>query len=244
MRQALLYGLNRENLIEQVYQGKQIVADTIVNPLDWCYDPNVKKYPYDPAKAAALLDDAGWKMGADGKRVNAQGKSLDLEIMTTAGNRNREVTELVVQSDWKRLGVTVTLHNQPARTMFGESVLKHAYPDFALFAWFSSPENVPNQTLRSDMIPTAENNYSGENSEGYRSPEMDKLVDAIEVELDKTKRGALWKQLQALFAEDLPMLPITYRSDPYVLPLWLKGVEPTGHQAPTTLWIENWRAEG
>jgi peptide/nickel transport system substrate-binding protein len=175
--------------------------------------------------------------------VNAAGKTLDLEIMTTAGNRNRETTELVVQQDWKRLGVTVSLRNQPARTLFGETVLKHAFPDFALFAWFSSPENVPRETLYSDMVPTAASNFSGENAEGYRNPQMDKLLDSIEVELDKTKRGELWKQFQALYAEDLPMLPITYRSDPYILPTWLKGVEPTGHQASTTLWIENWRVE-
>ncbi|HEY1722813.1 MAG TPA: peptide ABC transporter substrate-binding protein [Magnetospirillaceae bacterium] len=240
VRQALLYGLNRQALIQQVYQGKQIVADTDVNPLDWCYDPNVKKYPYDPAKAEALLAEAGWKKGPDGKLVNAAGKPLNLEIMTTAGNRNREVTEIVIQEAWKRLGITVTLRNQPARTLFGEAVLKHAYPDFALFAWFSSPENVPVQTLRSDQVPTAANGFSGENSGGYKNPEMDKLLDAIDVELDKTKRAALWKQFQQMFADDLPMLPITYRSDPYVLPVWLKGVEPTGHQAPTTLWIENW----
>ncbi len=244
VRQALLYGLNRDALIRQVYQGKQLVADTSVNPLDWCYDAGVKKYPYDPAKAEALLAEAGWKKGPDGNLVNAEGKPLTLEIMTTAGNRNREVTELVVQADWKRLGITVNLHNQPARTMFGESVLKHAFPDFALFAWFSSPENVPIQILRSDEVPTAANGFSGENAEGYRNPEMDKLLDAIEVELDRTKRGELWKKFQAMFAEDLPMLPLTYRSDPYVLPVWLKGVEPTGHQAPTTLWIENWSVAG
>jgi len=243
VRQALLYGLDRATLIQQVFQGKQIVADTMVNPLDWCYDANVKKYPYDPAKAAALLDEAGWKAGADGERLNAAGKPLAIELMTTAGNRNREVTELVVQQAWKRLGINVTLRNQPARTFFGETVLKHAFPDFAMFAWFSAPENVPREILYSDMVPTAANNFSGENSGGYRNPEMDKLLDAIEVELDKTKRGVLWKQFQELFAEDLPMLPITYRSDPFVLPTWLKGVEPTGHQYPTTLWIENWRAE-
>ena len=240
VRQALLYGLDRETLIKQVFQGKQIVADTMVNPLDWCYDPNVKKYPYDPKKAGELLDEAGWKLGADGHRVNAQGKPLSFEIMTTAGNRNREVIELVIQQAWKRLGIDVTLRNQPAKTLFGETVLKHAYPDFALFAWFSAPENVPREILNSTMIPTAANSYGGENSGGYKNPEMDKLMDAIEVELDKTKRGALWKQFQTLFAEDLPMLPITYRSDPFVLPTWLKGVEPTGHQYPTTLWIENW----
>jgi peptide/nickel transport system substrate-binding protein len=240
VRQALLYGLDRETLIKQVFQGKQIVADTMVNPLDWCYDPNVKKYPYDPEKAKALLDEAGWKVGADGQRKNAQGKPLALELMTTAGNRNREVTELVVQQAWKRLGINVTLRNQPAKTFFGETVLKHNFPDFAMFAWFSAPENVPREILNSEMIPTAANNFGGENAGGYKNPEMDKLMDQIEVELDKTKRGELWKKFQAMFAEDLPMLPITYRSDPYVIPTWLKGIEPTGHQYPTTLRIENW----
>ncbi len=243
VRQALLYGLDRETLIKQVFQGKQIVADTMVNPLDWCYDANVKKYPYDMAKAKALLDEAGWKEGAGGQRMNAQGKPLAIELMTTAGNRNREVTELVVQQAWKRLGITVTLRNQPAKTFFGETVLKHNYPDFAMFAWFSAPENVPREILNSEMVPTAANSFGGENSGGYKNPDMDKLMDAIEVELDKTKRGELWKKFQALFAEDLPMLPITYRSDPYVIPTWLKGVEPTGHQYPTTLWIENWHEE-
>jgi peptide/nickel transport system substrate-binding protein len=240
VRQALLYGLDRQTLIKQVFQGKQIVADTMVNPLDWCYDPNVKKYPYDPVKAGKLLDEAGWKMGPGGHRVNAQGKPLSFEVMTTAGNRNREVTELVIQQEWKRLGIDVTLRNQPAKTFFGQTVLRHAYPDFAMFAWFSAPENVPREILNSEMIPSAANNYGGENSGGYKNPEMDKLMDQIETELDKSKRGELWKKFQALFAEDLPMLPITYRSDPYVIPKWLKGVEPTGHQYPTTLWIENW----
>ncbi len=244
VRQALLYGIDRAGTAQQIFQGKQQPADTMVNPLDWCYDPNVRKYPYDPAKAAQLLDDAGWKKGADGQRHNADGKPLNLELMTTAGNRNREVTEIVVQQAWQRLGANVTLRNQPARTFFGETVLKHAYPDFALFAWFSAPENVPREILNSEMIPTQANNFGGENSNGYKNPEMDKLLDAIEVELDRTKRAELWNKFQAMFAEDLPMLPLWFRSDPFILPDWLKGVVPTGHQYPSTLWIETWRAEG
>jgi len=93
------------------------------------------------------------------------------------------------------------------------------------------------------MTPTAANNYAGQNVGGYRNPKMDALIDAIETELDRPKRKELWKQLQALYAEDLPDLPLTYRSDPFVLPVWLKGVEPTGHQYPTTLWVENWKAQ-
>ena len=94
--------------------------------------------------------------------------------------------------------------------------------------------------LASDMVPGPDNNFAGENVTGYRNPRMDALLSAIETELDKNKRGILWKQLQALYAEDLPALPLTFRSDPFVLPVWLQGVEPTGDQYPTTLWVENW----
>src|SRR5262249_45351928 len=147
------------------------------------------------------------------------------------------------QQAWKRLGINVNLRNQPARTFFGETVMRHAFRDFAMFAWVSSPENVPLPELRSNMVPTAQNNYSGQNAGGYRRAEMDKLSDAIELELDKDKRRDLWKKLQQLYADDLPDLPLTYRADPFILPTWLKGVEPTGHEFPSTLWVENWRAE-
>ncbi len=241
VRQALLYGLDRKSMVQQIFQGKQEVANSLVNPLDWCADPKVKTYPFDPVKAGRLLDAAGWSLGADGQRRNAKGEKLSVELMTTAGMRNREVMELVCQQAWKRLGIDVTLRNQPARTFFGETVLKHAFPSLALFAWMSSPENVPRLTLYSDMVPTKENNFAGENVGGYKNPQMDRLIDAIEVQLDRDKRRDLWYRLQELYAEDLPDLPLTFRADPFILPKWLQGVEPTGHQYPTTLWVENWR---
>jgi peptide/nickel transport system substrate-binding protein len=243
VRQALLYGLDRSSMVRQLFAGKQAVADTLVNPLDWCADPQVKTYPFDPKRAAELLDAAGWTQGSGGRRQNAKGDTLTVEVMTTAGNRNRELVELVAQQSWKRLGIEVSLRNQPPRTLFGEAVLKHEFPSLALFAWVSSPENVPRTTLHSTMIPSQANNFSGQNSGGYKSPEMDGLIDSLEVELDKDRRRVLWYRLQALYAEDLPDLPLFFRSDPFVLPKWLKGVEPTGHQYPTTLWVENWRVE-
>lgn len=243
VRRALLLALDRQTMMHQIFQDKQSVANGPVNPLDWVYDPTIPSVPFDPAAAAALLDEAGWSKGADGIRRNAKGQKLALELMTTAGLRNREVTELVLQQAWKRIGVETSIRNQPARTFFGESVLRHNFPATALFAWMSAPESVPRTTLHSDMVPTAANNFAGQNVGGYRNPKMDALIDAIEAELDRDKRRALWKQLQILYAEDLPDLPLTFRSDPYVLPVWLKGVEPTGHQYPTTLWVETWKAD-
>ena len=58
-----------------------------------------------------------------------------------------------------------------------------------------------------------------------------------------TKRAALWARLQALYAEELPSLPLYFRSEPHILPQWLEGVAPTGHMDASTLWVEHWRAK-
>jgi peptide/nickel transport system substrate-binding protein len=110
-----------------------------------------------------------------------------------------------------------------------------------MFAWLSSPESVPRTTLKSDQIPTPENGWGGQNYTGYRNAEMDELVDAIEIELNRDKRRTLWHRLQVLYATDLPVIPLYWRANAYVLPKWLVGVRPTGHQGTTTLWVEEWR---
>jgi peptide/nickel transport system substrate-binding protein len=243
VRQALLYGVDRDAISKQLFAGRQPVAASSVSPLDWVYTDDVAHYPYDPAKARALLDAAGWRGEDGGVRRNAAGDKLTLDLATTAGNRIRELVEQVLQSQWRDIGVELHLKNQPARVLFGESVTRRDFT-MALFAWTSAPENVPRTTLRSDEIPTAETGWRGQNYAGFKSADADRLIDAIEIELDRDRRAALWHRLQALYAEELPALPLYFRADAYVLPKWLKGVTPTGHQYPTTLWIEQWRVEG
>ena len=182
--------------------------------------------------------------GADGIRRNGAGERLTVELMTTAGNRSRELVEQVIQSQLRQVGVDVRIRNEPARVFFGETVSKRQFTGAALFAWLSSPENVPRTTLYSDQIPTAENNWAGQNYTGFKSPDMDALIDAIEIELDRDKRKALWSRLQRLYVEELPVIPLYWRADAYILPKWLTGVRPTGHQFTTALWVEEWRAEG
>ncbi|MBX9634997.1 MAG: hypothetical protein K2X44_08455, partial [Magnetospirillum sp.] len=93
----------------------------------------------------------------------------------------------------------------------------------------------------SSMIPSEKNNWSGQNYPGYVNPRMDELIDSIETELDRPKRTALWRELQQIYADELPALPLFFRADAFILPKQLKGLVPTGHQDPSTLWIEQWR---
>ncbi len=244
VRQALLHGIDRQAISQKLFQGKQPVADSNVSPLDWVHSDDVAKYPYDPAKAQALLADAGWKPGPGGVRINAKGEKLSLSLMTTAGARVREQVQQVLQHYWKQIGVEIRIHNEPARVFFGQTVRERRYDAMAMFAWISAPESLPRSTLATNMIPTEANNWAGQNYTGYRNPAVDALLDAIETDLNRDTRAAKWAELQRIYTADLPALPLYFRANPYVVPKWLKGIRPTGHQAPTTLWVENWRAEG
>ena len=93
------------------------------------------------------------------------------------------------------------------------------------------------------MVPTEANGWAGQNYANYRNPELDDLMDCLEIELDRGKREQMWHKLQAIYAEDLPDLPLYFRAQAYIMPKWLKGVRPTGHQYHSTLWAEQWRIE-
>lgn len=243
VRRALLLGIDREAISERLFGGRQPVADTNVNPLDRVHSGEVRTHAYDPEAAAALLGAAGWTPGEGGVRRDGGGAPLRLELMTTAGDRTRELVEQVIQSQWRALGVDARIRNEPPRVFFGDTVARREFTGFAMFAWISSPEASLRGVLHSEEIPRPGNGWSGNNVAGYANPEADRLTDAIEVELDRERRRALWAELQAIYAEDLPALPLYFRASAFIRPKWLAGVRPTGHQFPSTLWVEEWRRE-
>ena len=241
VRRALLMALDRQSISDKLFGGKQPVAATFVSPLDWVFDDALKTVAFDPEGAGRLFDEAGWKRGPGGMRQNAEGQKLSFELMTTAGNRSRETVQQVLQAQWKQAGVDIRIRNEPPRVLFGETVTKRKFTGMAMYAWVSAPEHLPRTTLHSEEIPTQANNWSGQNAGGYASKRMDELIEATEVELDRAKRKALWKDMQELYLADLPVLPLYFRADVFVLPKWLKGVTPTGHLNPAPLWVEYWR---
>ncbi len=241
VRQAMLLALDRPRIVAQLFEGRQTVAHGVVNPLDRMADPDLRQYPHDPAQAAALLEQAGWRSGPDGIRRNAAGERLSLELMTTAGNRSREQVQQVLAAMWRAVGIETRIRNEPPRVFFAETLSRRRHQGLAMFAWISSPENVPRSSLHSDEIPRAERNFSGQNYPGFRNAEMDALLEALPIELDPERRRPMWNRLQAIYAEELPSLPLWFRQDAHVWPQWLDGVRPTGHLSPSSLWVEQWR---
>src|SRR6516162_9185014 len=112
-----------------------------------------------------------------------------------------------------------------------------------MYAWSSGVTESPRRTLDSEQIPTEANGYGGANYIGYSNPEMDKLIDQAEQELDPAKQKTIWARMQEIYAKDLPAMPLFFRAEPHIVPKWLKGYTPTGHGDMSADWSENWRAE-
>ncbi len=238
VRRAITYGINREAISQQLFEGKQPVSNTYLPPRHPGYTDAVQKYPFDPTRARALLQEAGFTPGPDGIMRNAAGQRLSLEINTTAGNRVREQVEQIIQQNLKDVGIEITIQNYPARVFFSDITNQRKYKALAMYAWVMSPISDCDQLYTTDGIPNESNGWAGQNYPGYRNADMDKTCKAASQEVDEAKRNKLLNDSAALFARDLPALPLYVRASNAAAKLGLANftaVQLSGH-------YETWNA--
>ena len=132
VRKALMHGMDRDTINNVIFSGKQPVAASDINPLDTIYTDDVEKYAFDVEKSDKLLNDAGWKKRDDGLRYNDKGEKLTILLSTTAGNKTRETILQAIQADWKKIGITVVIENEPARVLFGDTMRERKFKGLTL----------------------------------------------------------------------------------------------------------------
>jgi len=150
------------------------------------------------------------------------------------------LTQQVLQNMWKAACVEVTIRNEPARTLFGETLKQRKFTGMLMYGWSSGVGESPRATLGSDRIPTAANNWGGNNYIAFNDPELDRLIGLSETELDLVKQKIIWSEMQKIYVEQVRVLPLFFRADAHVLPKWLKGFTPTGHSDLSPLYSEAW----
>lgn len=238
VRKALSHGFSKEEMIKTLIAGKARPAISNVSPRDPWFTSKVPTYSYNKREAIKLLEEAGWKKGPDGIRVK-DGKKLTLNLMSVSGAKVNEMVQVYLQNQYRQIGIEITIKNEPARVFFGETTTHRKF-DIAFFAWGSIAESSPRSTLHSTMIPTDKNAWSGQNYTGINIPELDKLIDQLEQELDANKRKAISHKIQAIYAREIPVIPMYFRQNTGIIPAGLKGYRMSGHSFYETLEIEKW----
>ncbi len=244
VRKALIHATNKDQINKSFFAGQQTPALHFIPQIDPWYanEKQVPTYEYSLKKANAYLDKAGWKMGPDGFRVK-DGKKLSFNFMTTAGNKVRENIQVYLKEEWKKIGLDVTIKNEPPRTFFGETVKKRTHHGVLLMALTTQPENSQEKHLHSSNIATSANAYTGANFGAWKNPKADRILEQINVEFNAKKRVQLANQLQKLYMEDVVAIPLYFRTEGSLIPSNMTGYVPTGNFYSETNSAETWTLE-
>lgn len=229
VRQAIAHALDRTALAEiSCSGGRQPVAHSWIPPSHPAAHPNIRKYGYDVNRAKALLAEAGFTPGPDGVLRDAAGKRFEITVMTTAGNAVREQVEQVMKEQLKAVGIDLRIDNRPASVFLGPVVSRRQYPHLAMYASLFSPELNEIDRFHSSQIPSEANSWQGNNRTGWRHAENDRLWQQLSAELDESRRVALFRRQQEIFAEELPSLPLYFRLSLTTNMKAIRNIRPTG----------------
>jgi len=201
VRQALTYALDRESMARAIYGGLATVAQGTAPTLSFAYAPDQlqKIYDYDPKRAEALLEEAGWRKRADGIRAK-DGKKLQFTIWTNAGSKSRESLVTVMQQQWKAIGVDATPKTEEWSALLARVTESRDFEMFVIgFAWDVDPDQT--QMWSSKSFPP-----NGFNLGKYANPQVDTLLDRGLTELDPAKRKALYVEMQNILLADVPAI--------------------------------------
>ena len=214
VREALIYGLDRQKIIDVVYQGYGKVANVPIAPISWAYNTQgVNPFAYNPDKARQLLDAAGWKPGADGIRVK-DGKRLELTLLATKKVLNDALIP-IAKENWKQIGVQL---NPQVLDFNALLALRHT-GNYDLATFSTSTLNDPHDGVW-DFYSTQTRDT------GYSNPQVDALISEGNTTLDVEKRKAIYLKLYQLLATDPPVILLGYREILTASSARVKGFKP------------------
>ncbi|MDP9364454.1 MAG: peptide ABC transporter substrate-binding protein, partial [Chloroflexota bacterium] len=229
VKQAIYHASDAQTIIDEIYYGLENPTLTYLPPTHWAYNPEVRTYPYDLERANALLDEAGFVRGDDGVRAK-DGVRLAFTMSTSAGNQLRESAQQILQQAYKEIGVEMTIDNRPASTLWGDDVPAGKF-ETLMVAWDNAIQSDPDPTsrLHSSMIPVETG--AGANYVQFKNSEADRLMEEGVREPDQGRRAEIYRQLQALLAEELPWAPLFNNVDKFGRVAALQGYRPNPYLA-------------
>jgi peptide/nickel transport system substrate-binding protein len=202
VRQAMVYALDRGGILRSILSGHGTLSTGPIPPLfGWAYDKELKPYPFDPAKAQALLREAGWVKGSDGV-LKKDGRPFAFELGVDKGNPTRERIALVAQQAYQALGMKVDL-KVVEWPVYVKNLLSRTWVAHAGF-WVLPPD------------PDLTNYYApGQsfNTVNYNNPEVTKLLQQGRQVVDLKERTKIYKKLQEVMYNDPPGAILFYPMD-------------------------------
>lgn len=225
VRQALLYALDRQRLIDQVLGGQGILAHSVVLPNTWAYYSELPRYAYDPQHARSLLEQAGWHYPSSAELPSdlvggawvrwRQGVALEFTLLVDGANAThiRLAQEIVRQ--WAKIGVQVHVEQGLNQERLRMGRFMAALVDCEL-----GPDPDPYPLWHSTQAGGRGQNYTG-----FSNREADELMEKGRQITDVERRKQLYHRFQEIWAQELPALPLYHPIYNYALDQGIGGVQ-------------------
>ncbi len=211
VRQALAYSIDIAPIIHYLWRGEARPAYSVLPPQHWAYDGDVARYPYNPALARKLLDEAGYP--------EKNGVRFHLSMKTSTEESTR-LLAAVLQQQLREVGIAIDIHSFEFATFFSD-ITKGAYQLHSL-RWVGGnldPDIFEYIFATKSFAPKRANRTF------YSNPKVDELIEESHATLDQQQRKVLFDQIQQIVARDLPYINLWYYDNVIVHTRRVRGIE-------------------
>lgn len=206
IRKALSYGFDREAFLNLYFKGLGIGIDAPISKAFWTYDNELEnkmiKYNYDPEKAKALLDEAGWKLEGDGFRYRDNQK-LTIEWATIKDLDLVDILMPILIANYKELGVDMIV----TPTDFN-SLMDKVYNEKKGFSLYNMGTSLGNFPDPSSSWHSRYDIPGGSNTGRFRNSENDEIIEKLLRTYDREEFKKLWQDWALLMNEEAPLIPL------------------------------------
>jgi len=237
VRRALLMGINRQYMIDKVFQGQGILADGPIFPGTWAYNESQERVPYDPAWAIDLLRAEDYNLtGVEGTVRVKDDVSMEFSMIYPDTLQHKAMAEQI-QSDWAAMGVKVNLEAVPYDQLVLDRLTNRTFQAALVdinLARTPDPDPYP---FWDSVQATGGQNYSQ-----WDDRMASEYLENARVTIDIAERARLYRNFQVLFARELPALPLFYPVFNYGVNEEIQGVRmgPLFDTSDRFLTIQDW----
>lgn len=223
VRRAVALALDRAALVHAAAFKDDVaqLANGYADPMLFAYNRKLPPLPHDPKTAAQLLDDAGWRRGADGIRVR-DGERLTLQIAAVSGATSATATHIQAQAMLRSVGIDVDIKSYPQELIFAPAASHGVLAD-GTFDMFLATYSNGGEPDSSWILTCARVEPHGYNESHYCNPELDRLEAAALMTFDFRERSQYYARIDEILARDVPIVFIAWPKAVFGMNPHLKG---------------------
>jgi peptide/nickel transport system substrate-binding protein len=233
VRQALLYGLDRQGLIDDVLQGHGIVAHSPIVAGTWAYDEDVPRYEYDPERAQALLS-RKWPLLSGSPVRTSNGQPLAFTLLASTDPTQSALAERIARQ-WNDLNLQVTVVTTSPLAL--RDALERRNYEAALIQLAVPGDPDPYPLWHQTQIT------GGQNYAGFDDREASEILETARgMIVDRQRRTELYQEFQTLFAQEVPAILLYHPMYTYGVDQKVNGVQipPIMHPADRFATVNLW----